>query len=310
MKFGYLSGPALDAINLTLPPDPIENARLLSQAGGKGAGRLHIGCAEYRVKEWKGMLYPVRIKDTDVLAAYIRQFDCMEMNGTHYRIYDAPQIAKWAEKAAGTAFRFLPKFPQAISHEERSFAELEELTAAFIAGVEAFRPHLGPTFLQMSERFHPGARQPFFRYLATLPAGYDYFVELRHPAWFQNPDIAQELFTALTDMGIGLVITDTPGRREIVHMRLTVPRAFIRFVGSHRHPSTAHRYEEWLQRLKGWLDGGMEEAWLIVHTGFNAPITARDIIRLANAELGEEIREPALLRDEPIVSTGSGQEGQ
>ena len=33
-------------------------------------------------------------------------------------------------------------------------------------------------------------------------------------------------------MNMGIVITDTAGRRDCAHMNLTIPKAFIRYVGN------------------------------------------------------------------------------
>jgi uncharacterized protein YecE (DUF72 family) len=230
-----------------------------------------------------------------MLGLYTSQFQIMEMNGTHYKIYPPDQIMKWTEKTAEPSFLFLPKFPQAISHESHSYAELQDITAAFIDSVAAFGNHLGSLFLQMSEYFRPDNRKEFFAYLASLPDGYTYFVELRHPLWFTDTHIRSELFTALRALGIGAVITDTPGHREVCHMALTIPKVMVRFVGRHRHPTTLQRAADWIQRLKSWKQSGLEEAYFIIHTGLSAPRTAVEVIEKMNSELGTNIKIPTLI---------------
>lgn len=299
MKFGYVPDDALlDRIDFSLPPDDGGNAHIL--AGGKKPEQpvVYAGCAEYRVKEWKGLLYPDKAKEIDMLELYTKQFRVMEMNGTHYRIYPPEQIRRWADKAGTRDFLFLPKFPQIISHESHGYDELQAATAAFLESVQAFGAHLGPMFLQMSEYFSPDTRQPFFAYLASLPEEFTYFVELRHPHWFTNPGIRQELLSALRSMGRGLVITDTPGHREIVHTAITIPKVMIRFVGRHRHPTTALRADAWMARLKAWLGAGLEEAYFIVHTGLSAPKTAAEIIPKMNDVLQTNIPVPQLLPED------------
>ena len=55
------------------------------------------------------------------------------------------------------------------------------------------------------------------------------------------------------------MITDTAGRRDCAHMHLTIPKAFIRYVGNSLHPTDYTRIDVWVERMKYWLDHGMEE---------------------------------------------------
>lgn len=295
MKFGYLTDEELDRANLSLPPDDPGNSRILQATKAARPPGIWIGCAEYRVKEWKGLLYPEKTKEGDMLELYTRQFNMMEMNGTHYRIYAPEQIRKWTEKVVRPDFRFLPKFPQTISHDSSGAADPAATTAAFLESVSAFQPFLGPLFLQMSEYYSPVHRRHLFRYLATLPEGFTYFLELRHPQWFTDVFTRNELFTALRDMGIGAVITDTPGHREVAHMALTIPKVMIRFVGRHRHLSTRMRLDAWMQRLKHWLEHGLQDLYFVLHTGLSAPQTAVYAVTELN-KLGDfRLEEPQLL---------------
>jgi uncharacterized protein YecE (DUF72 family) len=241
-----------------------------------------------------GRLYPKGTKDTLLMDQYIAQYRCLEFNGTHYRIYTPQEVRRWSGKATGKDFQFLPKFPQSITHQSR-FLNVEAETAAFLEGVEAFRPNLGPLFLQLSEYYGPAPanQRNLYRYLATLPNDFEYFLELRHPGWFSGP-VLREWTTALRDMGIGAVITDTPGRRDVVHMRLTTPRVFVRFVGKARHPSTYQRVEDWATRMKGWLNAGLKQAEFIAHCGHSAPEMSQYITERFNNVCGLQLPMPHL----------------
>ena len=57
---------------------------------------------------------------------------------------------------------------------------------------------------------------------------------------------------------MGAVITDTAGRRDCVHQRLTTPFAFIRFVGNNLHPTDYSRMDDWVERIQEWFDQGLE----------------------------------------------------
>jgi len=61
------------------------------------------------------------------------------------------------------------------------------------------------------------------------------------------------------------VITDTAGRRDCAHMNLTIPKAFIRYVGNSLHPTDYTRTDVWIDRMKYWLDKGLEELYFFMH---------------------------------------------
>ena len=57
------------------------------------------------------------------------------------------------------------------------------------------------------------------------------FLEVRHKDWYL-PENQKLLGDFLQANNSGAVITDTSGRRDMLHMELTVPKALIRFVGN------------------------------------------------------------------------------
>ena len=64
---------------------------------------------------------------------------------------------------------------------------------------------------------------------------------------------------------MGAVITDTAGRRDCAHMHLTIPKVFIRYVGNSLHPTDYTRIDGWVQRMKYWLDNGLQELYFFMH---------------------------------------------
>src|SRR5919107_622660 len=90
------------------------------------------------------------------------------------KIYAPAAIQKWADKAIGKDFLFCPKVPQTISHYS-SFVNIEDKTNSFLAGISAFKEHLGPVFLQVSDRFSPKRKENLFKYLESLPKDVQFF---------------------------------------------------------------------------------------------------------------------------------------
>lgn len=66
-------------------------------------------------------------------------------------------------------------------------------------------------------------------------------------------------------MNKGLVITDTPGRRDAVHMHLSNATAFIRFDCRGDHELDLFRIDEWKKQLKSWYLQGLEKCYFFLH---------------------------------------------
>ncbi|MCW3464686.1 DUF72 domain-containing protein [Chitinophaga nivalis] len=263
MDFGRVTPAELETIDFKLPAEPLFNRLVLKKKRLKKS-LAFMGCAKWGRKEWIGKIYPPGTKEKAFLDEYVHHFNSIELNATHYQIYGPDTIAGWDARAAGMTFRFCPKVPQRISHYS-NLISAGDLTTAFLEGVLAFGPHLGPIFLQLSDRYSPAKRANLYEYLATLPADLQFFVEVRHPQWFADEAIRQEFFETLQQLKIGAVITDTAGRRDCAHMHLTIPKIFIRFVGNSLHPSDYTRIDDWANRIRYWLDNGLKEVYFFMH---------------------------------------------
>lgn len=297
MDFGKLPYNKLDSVEFSLPPEPEANKYVLT---GKRAAspRVYIGCPRWGVKEWLGKLYPKGTKDSHFLDEYVKQFNCIELNSTFYNLYDEATIAKWAAKAEGRNFLFCPKVYQAISHEG-SLTEKMPLMHAFEKGITAFGEHLGPAFLQLSDGFGPQRKKELQYFIHSLPTEMKLFVEVRHANWFDEKELVR-LVDLLRPVNKGLVITDTAGRREVCHMRLSVPKVFVRFVSNNLHPTDYTRIDAWVERLAHWLEKGLEELYFIVHMHEekHSPELSGYLIDKLNERCGLELKKPVLVQGE------------
>lgn len=265
MEFGRVPEAELNSIDFLLPAEPDFNKAVLQWKAVTNP-KIYLGCAKWGRTEWVGKIYPLKTKEKDFLQHYVNHYNSIELNATHYKVYNKASIKKWAEKSADKDFIFCPKMYKGVTH----FGSLngkQALTDEFLKGVLAFGKHLGPIFIQVSESFSPNRKQDLFDYLKGLPKDLQFFVEVRHPEWFSKPTIFQELVATLKALHIGIVITDTAGRRDCVHMYLTVPKVYIRYVGNSLHASDYTRCDAWIQRMKYWLDNGVEEIYFILHMG-------------------------------------------
>ena len=253
----------LNNIDFSLPKEPDFNKTVLNGKKNKNA-KVYVGCAKWGRTEWVGKIYPPKTKEKDFLQHYVQHYNCIELNATHYKIYGAAGISKWASHAKGKDFLFCPKMYQGVTHRG-SLKGKDFITSEFFRGIVAFQEHLGPVFVQVSDSFSPNRKQELFDFLLSLPKDVQFFLEVRHPNWFLKDEIRNELFSFLKENNVGIVITDTAGRRECCHMHLTVPKAFIRYVGNSLHTTDYTRIDAWIDRMKYWLDKGLNELYFFMH---------------------------------------------
>ena len=263
MEFGKVFPALLDDVDFSLPPEPANN-KLILLGKKKHEPQVYIGCAKWGRKEWIGKLYPKGTKEINFLSEYVKHYNSIELNATHYKIYGPDAIAKWQSNAIGKDFKFCPKVPQLISHYS-NFNNTDALTTAFLEGILAFKENLGPIFLQVSESYSPNRKENLFKYLDSLPSDLQFFLEVRHPAWFADKGLYKELIDTLTRLNIGAVITDTAARRDCAHMNLSIPKTFIRYVGNSLHKTDYIRIDAWINRIKYWLDNGLQELYFFMH---------------------------------------------
>lgn len=263
MEFGRLTEEELEQIDFGLPGEPDFNKKILKGKPGKNQ-KVYVGCAKWGRPEWVGKIYPPKTKEKDFLQHYVKHYNSIELNATHYRIWGEAGIKKWAEKAKGRDFKFCPKMYQGITHRG-SFTGKEFITNEFFRGIVAFEEYLGPIFVQVSDSFSPKRKDELFAYLKSLPKDLQFFLEVRHPDWFLKENEREHFFGFLRDNNFGVVITDTAGRRDCAHMHLTIPKAFVRYVGNSLHKSDFTRIDGWVQRMKYWLDHGLEELYFFMH---------------------------------------------
>lgn len=295
MEFGRVAETELNSIDFTLPEEPDFNKAVLP---GKKVmdPKVYLGCAKWGRTEWVGKIYPLKTKEKDFLDHYVKHYNSIELNATHYKIYGATGIAKWAAKAGDKDFKFCPKMYQGITHRG-SLLNKDFITSEFLRGIVAFEKHLGPVFVQVSDTFTTKRKEELFQFLRSLPTDMQFFLEVRHPDWFGKEHMRNELFAFLRSINMGIVITDTSGRRDCAHMHLTVPKAFIRYVGNSLHPTDYTRVDAWISRMQYWLENGMEELYFFMHMhdeAFSPELTVYMVDKL-NAACGLKLTKPVFV---------------
>jgi uncharacterized protein YecE (DUF72 family) len=298
MEFGRVPETALKNIDFSLPPEPVLNKKVLNGKPVKNP-KVYIGCAKWGITEWVGKIYPPRTKEKKFLQHYVQHYNCIELNATHYKIYGEPGIRKWAEVAKGKDFLFCPKMYKGLTHRGKLDGR-HPLLNEFFRGIVAFEKHLGPVFVQVSDTFSTKRKQELFDFLLALPKDLQFFLEVRHPDWFGKEKERHDMFEFLKTNNMGAVITDTAGRRNCAHMHLTIPKAFIRYIGNSLHRTDFARTDAWIERMKYWLDHGLQELYFFMHMHDEAtsPELTVYLIDKMNAACGLNLIKPQFISEE------------
>lgn len=286
MKFGSVDHP--EEIDFTLPADHPDTLKILA-SGKPDNFEAFVGCAKWNKADLKGF-YPRGTKDE--LEYYAKQFNSIELNATHYRIFGADVVSGWKNKTPDD-FRFFPKVVNSISHYKR-LKGVKALIEEYTLPIRAFEEKLGMIFLQLRDDFKPKDMDRIQQFLEAWPSDLPLAIELRYTDWFNDEAIASQIYELFEKYEVANIVTDTAGRRDLLHMRLTSPVAFIRYVGAN-HESDYPRLDEWVVRLKTWKEQGLEKLYFFVHQNLEkeSPLLSAHFIKLLNKELGTDLQIPS-----------------
>ncbi|GAA0724086.1 hypothetical protein GCM10009430_28260 [Aquimarina litoralis] len=286
MKFGRVEYP--EQINFVLPKDHKDTRGVLEKGKSKDIS-IYVGCAKWNKQDLKGF-YPRGTKDE--LQYYSRQFNSIELNATFYRIFPEDQFKKWYDKTPKN-FKFFPKLVQNISHLKRLNDDVQPYVDQYLGSAIHLKEKLGTIFLQMHSNFAPKYFNRVVNFVERWPKELRLAIEFRHTDWFNDDVAAHELYQLLEDNNIANIITDSAGRRDLLHMRLTNKEAFIRYVGAN-HETDYGRLDVWVERLKSWKEQGIEDIHFFVHQNVEkeSPLLSKYFIELLNKELGSQLPLP------------------
>jgi uncharacterized protein YecE (DUF72 family) len=260
LEFGKL--PSLLNIDWSLGELRADTAAYL-KSNPKIDAQYYIGTPAWGHKEWIGKIYPDKTQASQYLNFYSKNFSCIELNTTHYRIADSEQIKKWLSQVPAD-FRFCPKVFNGISHTVNGLRD-KNLLSKWLQMLDLFRENLGPCFIQFHHHFDYSQKAQLHAFLENWPAEYKLSIELRHHSWFTNKNLHEPLAHYLRRKNIGTVITDVAGRRDLSHLTVTAPWTMVRFIGNGLHESDFSRMQAWQQVIQNLKDLGLRQLYFFVH---------------------------------------------
>ncbi|KZM75285.1 DUF72 domain-containing protein [Nocardia terpenica] len=270
--------------------------------------QLSVGCAQWTHAAWQERQPNPRER----LRGYADWCTAVEGNTTFYATPARATVQSWARQTP-PGFRFVVKLPKTITHERRmrgAEAELRE----FLAAVEPLESRLHALWVQLPASFGPTDLGALARFLRELPPEYRHAVEVRHPAFFDDPRAAGQLEHVLSRVGAEWIPFDTtvlfaarptsPGEREAWGKKPRVPRRtraltdypIVRYHGRDNLDATVAGWKPWLATVVNWLREGRSPT-MFIHTPDNAEslVLARRFHAEVRAELPElePLPEPA-----------------
>jgi len=294
MKFGQVEDSS--KIDFTLPQDHLGTSEILKK-NKKGLQNISIGCAKWNKTDLKGF-YPKGTKDE--LSYYATQFNSIELNATFYGMPSSEQVQIWKEKTPKD-FKFFPKITNTVSHFRR-LLNITDVVTQFATAVLNFDEKLGMVFLQLHDNFKPKDYERLEKFVLDWPKEIPLAIELRNTEWFTDEEIFNTTCELFEKNNITNIIVDTAGRRDMLHMRLTTPNAFVRYVGANAE-SDYQRLEDWLDRLTNWKNEGLQNLYFFVHQNIEkaSPLLSAHLIAKMNEAWGADLHIPQLANEQPTL---------
>lgn len=287
MKFGKLEDSS--HIDFTLPGDHPDTESILRQ-NTEGLGRISVGCAKWTRSDLKAF-YPKGTKDE--LKYYATQFNSIELNATFYGMPSPEQIQIWKNKTP-PGFTFFPKVPNTISHFRR-LTDVTDAVTQFATSVMNFGEQLGTVFLQLHDNFRSQDYARLEKFVRDWPAEIPLAIELRNKEWFADAEAFSKAARLFEQHHITMILVDTAGRRDVLHMRLTTPDAFIRYVATNNE-TDYERLDDWIRRLTLWKEQGLRNLSFFIHQDIEAdsPLLFDYFIRNINSTWKTDLHSPKM----------------
>jgi uncharacterized protein YecE (DUF72 family) len=288
MKFGQVDDPA--EIDFTIPPDHPGTAKVLKANASKSDElEVYVGCAKWNKEDLKNF-YPHGTKDE--LAYYSTQFNSVELNATFYRLFPPTTFEKWYA-AVPENFKFFPKLEQSISHFRR-LKDVKEIVENNVSNMSHLQEKLGMAFLQLHDNFGPKDFDRVVAFVENWTYDVPLAIEFRHTNWYNDAAVSGKLYPLLESHGVTNILVDTAGRRDLMHMRLTTPTAFVRWVGANEPESDRSRLDEWISRISAWKKAGLRRLFFFIHQNVEqeSPALAAHFIKQLNKKLDTDLPVP------------------
>jgi uncharacterized protein YecE (DUF72 family) len=162
---------------------------------------IRMGTSSFSSPDWVGPFYPAGTKSDQFLRYYATQFNTVEVDATYYSLPTERMVDRWIEETPAD-FLIAAKFPRAIVHAGESAKpdaarilmpdQTYPIRDRFLEVMGRLGERLGPLLIQFpyfSKREFRDREEFYVRldnFLADLPSGPRYAVEIRNRAWLST----------------------------------------------------------------------------------------------------------------------------
>ncbi len=212
----------------------------------------HVGTCGWHYRHWRGRYYPQDLPAARWLRWYARDFDCVEINHSFYRLPTVAAVRTWCGETP-PGFSFAVKASRLITHLKK-LRRCEAALAKFFRVMDHFGDKRGPVLFQLPPRWHLDLAR-LRDFVQMLPPRYAYAFEFRDPTWH-----CEAVYRLLADHDLAFCQFDIGGRRSPAV--ITAGLIYVRLHGPGTLPYTGcysqERLSAWAERIREWACQGHE----------------------------------------------------
>jgi uncharacterized protein YecE (DUF72 family) len=246
---------------------------------------LYLGTSGWSYADWEGTLYPEGLPSASRLAEYAKHYPTVEIDSTFYGTPRLSTVKKWRE-IVPEGFLFAAKVPQEVTHE-KNLVDTRREAESYVHTMQALEDRLGPLLLQLPPSFTVEGMGVLEDFLASLPEGPRYAVEVRHRSW-----IGSDLPELLRECGTALTLVDYPRMPRM--QEATTDFVYIRWLGNRREFPEGHTHLKkerdddllwWSELVDGFLEEGKTVfAYANNHFQNHSPSTLERFLEIRRGE--------------------------
>ncbi len=175
---------------------------------------IKLGTSGFSFDDWRGTVYPPKIKKQDMLAYYERElgFKCLELNSTYYTLPSQKSMEGMLRKVSAD-FEFTVKAYRGMTHDiweedRKTLLDNREVFEKFKFSMAPLRErgNLACVLAQFPPWFHPNkVSLDYLRVFGERLRGVPLVVEFRNHAWHNDATL-----DFLRENGLGYCVVDEP----------------------------------------------------------------------------------------------------
>jgi uncharacterized protein YecE (DUF72 family) len=199
--------------------------------------KTHIGCQGWNYEDWvtkpgnEPVIYPHGTRAPEMLAAYARAFETVEVDSTFYAIPPAASVENWFRRTP-PEFTFALKLPREITHEQAFGGTSEVILAEFCERARLLKEKLAAVLIQLPPQFIASLENinALKAFLPSLPRDLRFSIEFRSADWADTG-----IDALLTKHGVALTLVEGAWINRRALWRMFVAQnldfAYVRWMG-------------------------------------------------------------------------------